>query len=405
MAEADDAKGVQAAIVLIAVLSAQFGYFLLETTTYFQRFPKDRMGFKLLVSWLLLLELMFYAVRLSAVYISVDRRLRREEAALTPSALNLMSITLTSLVEATSEGWFCWRLWKVTQKKWMRAISALLWSFSTAAHFVWIGIAGKEGRASVVGRPKQFLIVQLAFWGTFVEGSFVAGCLLYELQFSGDRKVIKHSSSATTVSMLVSLAMRTSSILVVFELLVAIAVSIRSQPHFALVTEIDYAASIYTLLSATIVLYSLNYRSAIRSSSQATASAPTLRPPLPVRSSSIADVPLAPSRRGGTVERSLEARSPTRRKASGSGRGLGANLQKLSSRFGTSSGASTGAAAAKVKRGSALAGAISVSHTVSHVEEQVQLDEGGVASTDSSRGEGMLGPQVWSVKEREQLRE
>ncbi|BGP17565.1 hypothetical protein JCM10213v2_005598 [Rhodosporidiobolus nylandii] len=390
MAEADDAKGVQAAIVLIAVLSAQFGYFLLETTTYFQRFPKDRMGFKLLVSWLLLLELMFYAVRLSAVYISVDRRLRREEAALTPSALNLMSITLTSLVEATSEGWFCWRLWK---------------SFSTAAHFVWIGIAGKEGRASVVGRPKQFLIVQLAFWGTFVEGSFVAGCLLYELQFSGDRKVIKHSSSATTVSMLVSLAMRTSSILVVFELLVAIAVSIRSQPHFALVTEIDYAASIYTLLSATIVLYSLNYRSAIRSSSQATASAPTLRPPLPVRSSSIADVPLAPSRRGGTVERSLEARSPTRRKASGSGRGLGANLQKLSSRFGTSSGASTGAAAAKVKRGSALAGAISVSHTVSHVEEQVQLDEGGVASTDSSRGEGMLGPQVWSVKEREQLRE
>jgi len=59
-------------------------------------------------------------------------------------------------------------------------------------------------------REQQLVVVIIAFWGTFAEGSFVATCLLYELQFAHDRKVIKRNRKSSAVGRLVSLAMRTS---------------------------------------------------------------------------------------------------------------------------------------------------------------------------------------------------
>lgn len=52
--------------------------------------------------------------------------------------------------------------------------------------------------------------------GTFAEGIFVALCLLYELQFAEDRKIIKRNRKSTAVGRLFSLAMRTSGCVLSF---------------------------------------------------------------------------------------------------------------------------------------------------------------------------------------------
>ncbi|GAA6028840.1 hypothetical protein JCM8097_007420 [Rhodosporidiobolus ruineniae] len=420
-----EAAAAQTSVVLVA------GYFILELLTYVRRFPNDRLGFKILAGWLAFLAVFYYAVRLSGEYLAIDCRLRGEEER-QPTSLSLMSLSLTSLVEATVEGFFCWRLSRVTKKVWMRAVAFTLWTFSTSAHIAWVVIAGLSGHASV-NDPKQLLVVQLAFWGTFAEGSFVAGALLYELQFATDRKVIQRSANST-LSQLVSLAMRTSGILVVFELLVAIAVSIRSQPKFAISTEVEFAAALYTLLAIIVVLYTLNYRSVMRASGPSgPVTAPSLRAaaggagggggfaPDATAKSSTSGFNGSGGRRGRGRRRAAEAEaegegekkpasavggggegSPSGPLGIGLGLGLGGigeGLNRLGSRlsssvsaplalarrgggganapgpggpradFGTSSLASAaGAGAGRSRRGSNFVGQISV-QTVSHVEE------------------------------------
>ncbi|GAA5875357.1 hypothetical protein JCM8547_003213 [Rhodosporidiobolus lusitaniae] len=415
---------IQAAVCLLAVLSVLFGYFCLELVNYIQRFPKDRTAFKLFVAWLAFLELFYYWMRFAGVYWGVGRLITASSME-QPPVLNLMSICLTSLVEASSEGFFAWRLWRVTKKWWMRIIAVTLWGFSTFSHVAWICIAGLEGRASVTGRSKQWTIVLCAFWGTFIEGIFVASCLLWELQFGGDRRIIKHGRNST-VGQLISLAIRTSGILVFFELLVAIAVSIRSQPDFAVITEIEYAAAIYTILAATVVLYTLNFRSVMRSAPpgpSGNATAPTLR--APSTSGFDGQQPLPPQRRaeeqrkkrasavglgGGALATGLGLGF------SGMGEGLGRLSFKLTGGGGGGGGSGgggdgggrgggtgatsfgsnsfSGGRGGNGRRGSYFTGQISV-QTVSHVEETtMQLEDMELESE-------MLGPQGWAVRERE----
>lgn len=63
------------------------GYFLVEVQAYFSRFLKDRTAFKLLVSWLLVLEVFYYgvrfAVRLFPFFPSYDEKLTSTCRALT----------------------------------------------------------------------------------------------------------------------------------------------------------------------------------------------------------------------------------------------------------------------------------------------------------------------------------
>ncbi|BGO92590.1 hypothetical protein NBRC10512_000585 [Rhodotorula toruloides] len=254
---------VEAELVLLAVVGGLFGYFLVELATYWDRFgSRDHLRFRILAIWLALAELMYFAIHVASTYTAAVSLVQGGDG-LRPSILSIWSIVITTLLEATIEGFFVFRLWLVTRKRWVRSISAFLWAFSFSAHAVWVGIAGRHGRSNITSDPKQLVCVQIAFWGCFV-----SGCLLYELQFAEDRKIIRRSNSA--IGQLVSLAMRTSGILVVFELLVAVAVSITRQPEHALVTEVQYAATIYTILGAIIILFTLNWRSTIRDPSRST---------------------------------------------------------------------------------------------------------------------------------------
>ncbi|GAA5980774.1 hypothetical protein JCM11641_002644 [Rhodosporidiobolus odoratus] len=426
MHEHSELKSAQTLIVLTAVTSAQIGYFLLEVVTYFQRFPKDRAFFKILVTWMSIIEALYFSCRLAACYVVIDRRTNGFSTGHVPASLTIMSLTLTTLIEATAEGFFCWRLYRVTKRTWMRAIAFILWSFSTVAHIVWIGIAAYEGRVRVVGQSQQPLIVQCAFWGTFAEGIFVATCLLYELQFSGDRKIIRNSINST-VSQLVSLAMRTSGILVVFELLVAVVVSVGAQPRFALLTEVEFAAGIYTVLSATVVMYTLNWRTKARSMSQNTAgnTVPTLRAGLSAQSGGDSGASGHGFIRGEVGEgEATTSRSQMRLRGSGNGGAGGGFSMGLQSFLGetmnsargsgrqhandedaTASpvGASEGKSRAKTRSGRSSSAAgpsgITVSQTisVSHAEEQVPLEESlGIGR----REEGLLCPGRCKARQR-----
>jgi hypothetical protein len=53
------------------------------------------------------------------------------------------------------------------------------------------------------------------------------------------------------------LAMRTSAVLIIFELLVAIIVSVGNQNEDALAIETAFATAIYTVLSSIVVLHTL----------------------------------------------------------------------------------------------------------------------------------------------------
>ncbi|GAA5889553.1 hypothetical protein JCM6882_007068 [Rhodosporidiobolus microsporus] len=398
----------QATVVLITCQSALFGYFILELIFYFQRFPQDRVGFRILVAWLAALQAAYYAVRFAGAFHTLDAKLCGAPDVGMPPVLGLVSIALTTCVEATTEGFYVWRLWRVTKRIWMRAIACTLWLYSFTAHVVWIGIAARDGRASLVGEPTQLLVIQLAFWGTFAEGIFVATCLLYELKFAGDRKVIKQSRNST-VAQLVSLAIRTSGILVIFELVVGIAVSVRSQSAFALVTEVEYAAGLYTILAAIVVLYTLNFRSVLRAAPPTVATAPTLR--VPSSSGFNGSTPRTRTNSRGATSGALDSGNSTKkrpREGFKAAFGLTDSVGRLSERldrFGTSSGGSAGGGGKKAsggsgstsggRRGSMLASGISVSQTVSHVEEisQVPLE-------DLSTEEDFLSPTGWRARER-----
>ncbi|BGP41213.1 hypothetical protein JCM10449v2_005187 [Rhodotorula kratochvilovae] len=254
---------LQGDLVLLAVVAILLGYFIIEQTHYWTRFPKDHVRFKVLVAWLAFLEAMFFAIRFSGTWITTTNVVVGG-AGSRPGFLSVWSTVVTTLIEATVEGFFVFRLWLVTKKLWMRWISIFLWAFSFIAHIVWVCMAGAAGRSNIVDNGAQLRVVIIAFWGTFAEGIFVATCLLYELQFAHDRKVINRHQSSSAVGRLVSLAMRTSGILVIFELMVAIAVSIQTQPAQALLIEVEFSAAIYTVLAAIIVLFTLNWRSSIR---------------------------------------------------------------------------------------------------------------------------------------------
>ncbi|BGP33265.1 hypothetical protein JCM10296v2_005059 [Rhodotorula toruloides] len=259
---------VEAELVLLAVVGGLYGYFLVELATYWERFgSRDHLRFRVLAVCLALAELMYFAIHVASTYTAAVSLVKGGDG-LRPSILSIWSIVITNLLEATIEGFLVFRLWLVTRKRWVRSTSAFLWAFSFSAHAVWVGIAGRHGRSNITNDPQQLVCVQIAFWATFVEGCFVSGCLLYELQFAEDRKIVHRSNSA--IGQLVRLAMRTSGILVVFELLVAIAVSITRQLEHALVTEVQYAATIYTILGANIILFTLNWRSTIRDPSRST---------------------------------------------------------------------------------------------------------------------------------------
>ncbi|GAA6052979.1 hypothetical protein JCM3770_001161 [Rhodotorula araucariae] len=279
---------LQADLVLLAVVAILLGYFVIEQVHYWTRFPKDHVRFKVLVAWLAGLEAMFFAIRFSGLWIT-STSVIVGGAGVKPGFLSIWSTVVTTLIEATVEGFFVFRLWLVTKKLWMRWISVFLWAFSFIAHIVWAGMAGAAGRSNIVDDSQQLRVVIIAFWvpsallptplhaltygsavqGTFAEGCFVATCLLYELQFAQGRKVINRQQSSSAIGRLASLAMRTSGILVVFELIVAIAVSIPTQPARALLFEVEFSAAIYTVLAAIIVLYTLNWRATVRPPSSA----------------------------------------------------------------------------------------------------------------------------------------
>jgi len=80
---------------------------------------------------------------------NVEGRDPSERADRSSSPLRARALSAT-LIEATVEGFFVWRLWTVTKKWWMRYISVFLWAFSFVAHCVWVGMAGAAGRSNIV---------------------------------------------------------------------------------------------------------------------------------------------------------------------------------------------------------------------------------------------------------------
>lgn len=158
----------------------------------------------------------------------------------------------------------------MSNKLWMKTVGVLLWTFSTVSHIIWVSMVGAAWQLtqpSVPDPPRLRVLLVMSFWGTAAENIFISSCLIFELAFSRDRKALKGTNTSGSISKLVSLAMRTSAILIVFELLVAIIVSVGNQDETALSIETSFATAIYTVLSSIVVLHTLNYRTKIREAS------------------------------------------------------------------------------------------------------------------------------------------
>ncbi|GAA5926735.1 uncharacterized protein JCM15063_000357 [Sporobolomyces koalae] len=265
---------ILATTILLAVHGSLFGYFLTEIGIYFVRFRKDRVGFRILVYWLATVQIVYMAIKIGARprqnFVTVINRVLHN-LDLNGSRLfqTFAPTLLTTLMEASAEGFFCWRLCAVSNKAWMKAIAILLWAFSFVSHITWVlmvAVAYQVMERGVPDPPRLRILLLMSFWGTAVENMFVSGCLIYELTMSRDRKALKTGTNGS-ISKLVSLAMRTSAVLIVFELLVAIIVSVRNQPPDAIDIETNFATGIYTVLSGLVVMHTLNYRTKIRNPS------------------------------------------------------------------------------------------------------------------------------------------
>ncbi|GAA5896065.1 uncharacterized protein JCM6883_001702 [Sporobolomyces salmoneus] len=256
--------------VLLAVHGVLFGYFLTEIGIYFNRFPHDRVGFRVLVYWLTIAQIVYIAVKIGNFITMVDRVLDNLSIYGDRLWLTFAPVLVTTSMEATAEGFFCWRLCAVSNKLWMKTIAVLLWTFSTTSHIIWVsmlGVAWQLTTPDVPDPPRLRILLLMSFWGTAVQNIWISSCLIFELAFSRDRKALKGSTNSGNISKLVSLAMRTSAILIVFELLVAIIVSVGNQDEVALAIETSFSTAIYTVLSSIVVLHTLNYRTRIREAS------------------------------------------------------------------------------------------------------------------------------------------
>ncbi|GAA6010023.1 hypothetical protein JCM10207_007523 [Rhodosporidiobolus poonsookiae] len=381
------AVAAKAFFVLLVAHSTLFGYFLLELQAYLSRFKQDRVGFKVLVYSLVVLEFAYYAVRFAGEYIVIDGLITGVSKP-PPPVLNLGSVFLTSNVEAICEGFFVYRLCKVTSRRWMQAIACLLWAYSTAAHFAWFGIACQEGFASVVNTPSQLPAVQAAFWGTFIESSFVAPCLLYELRFANDRKMLNQDKSSS-IAQLFSLALRTSSVLIVFELIAAVAVSIKSAPTVVLLLSIEYTATIWTVAAPIIILYTLSYRSVIRGAQPPSQGASSAGSSGPKRSAS------RTTRRSSLTDKLSEklgglATWVRRNSGSAGGAGGGTDRSRRKSSGGGIGGRGT----------TSFAGQISVSQVISEAEEVPLRELWREVSLHSTDADEVLGTVPWRGDEK-----
>ncbi|GAA5991848.1 hypothetical protein JCM5350_002723 [Sporobolomyces pararoseus] len=266
----DSLNTIQSTTVLLAVHGALFGYFLTEIGIYFVRFPKDRIGFRVLVYWLTLAQFIYLAIKIGVFVTTINRVLANLDLNGNRLWMTFSPVLLTVSMEATAEGFFCWRLCAVSNKLWMKTIGVLLWTFSTVSHIIWVsmlGAAWQLTQPTVPDPPRLRVLLMCSFWGTAAENIFISSCLVFELAFSRDRKALKGSNNSGSISKLVSLAMRTSAVLIIFELLVAIIVSVGNQDEDALAIETNFATGIYTVLSSIVVLHTLNYRTKIREAS------------------------------------------------------------------------------------------------------------------------------------------
>ncbi|GAA6015597.1 hypothetical protein JCM11491_007169 [Sporobolomyces phaffii] len=261
---------IQSTTVLLAVHGALFGYFSTEIGIYFVRFPKDRVGFRILVYWLALVQCVYMAIKIGNFVTLINRALGNTNIHGNRLWLTFSPILVTVTMEATTEGFFCWRLCAISNKLWMKAIACLLWTFSTTSHIIWVAMLGTAWQLTspdVADPPRLRILLMMSFWGTAAENIWISGCLVYELALSRDRKALKGAAHSGSISKLVSLAMRTSAILIVFELLVAIIVSVGNQDEVAVMIETNFATAIYTVLTSIVVLHTLNYRTKIREAS------------------------------------------------------------------------------------------------------------------------------------------
>ncbi|GAA5948862.1 hypothetical protein JCM3765_003933 [Sporobolomyces pararoseus] len=266
----DSLNTIQSTTVLLAVHGALFGYFLTDIGIYFVRFPKDRIGFRVLVYWLTLAQFVYLAIKIGVFVTTINRVLANFDLNGNRLWMTFSPVLLTVTMEATAEGFFCWRLCAVSNKLWMKTIGVLLWTFSTVSHIIWVsmlGAAWQLTQPTVPDPPRLRVLLMMSFWGTAAENIFISSCLIFELAFSRDRKALKGSNNSGSISKLVSLAMRTSAVLIIFELLVAIIVSVGNQNEDALAIETNFATGIYTVLSSIVVLHTLNYRTRIREAS------------------------------------------------------------------------------------------------------------------------------------------
>ncbi|GAA5884768.1 hypothetical protein JCM16303_005266 [Sporobolomyces ruberrimus] len=270
----DSLNLIQSGTVLLAVHGALFGYFLTEIGIYFVRFPKDRIGFRIFVYWLTAAQFVYLGVKIGGFVTTINRVLDNLAIPADRLWLTFAPVLVTVCMEASAEGFFCWRLCAVSNKLWMKTIAVLLWTFSTMSHIIWVsmlGAAWQLTRPDVPDPPRLRILLLMSFWGTATENIWISSCLIYELGLSRSRQALKKSSPTSTnsgnISALVSLAMRTSAILIVFELLVAIVVSVGNQDETALAIETNFATAIYTVLSSIVVLHTLNYRTKIREAS------------------------------------------------------------------------------------------------------------------------------------------
>ncbi|GAA5889487.1 hypothetical protein JCM6882_007048 [Rhodosporidiobolus microsporus] len=250
----------------LVVVSIILGIFLTQVAAYWRSFPRDRLGFKLLVGTLTALELGYFAVLVYNVVTAVDNAL--EQKIYTPQAVALQAVSLEQNwllagIIWCSEGYFCFVTFNVAKSWWIRGVVIALGSLEFATFLALsIGYSVKTDFSAY----KQYVLLALGIWCLFAVAAFTSVVLAYHL-------VVKREIRPTddVLTKFAKVAIGTSGLLAVTQLFGAVGACLHDSPIGAKMAI--FISSFYAVSASVCVLWNLNHRAALRRGSGASTGA------------------------------------------------------------------------------------------------------------------------------------
>ncbi|GAA6010031.1 hypothetical protein JCM10207_007526 [Rhodosporidiobolus poonsookiae] len=266
---------LQTTISAQIVLGAIYGYFLSQVHTYFRTFPNDRLGFKVLVVALVVLNTGYAASFTVFLYQEVTRVIRQQAYSIIPSAAYISLEWFLWSGIATAELYFVFLCVKVTRSWLVRSVAIFLWLAEVSVWLTYIALLSKEHatNAPTDDETKDMLVI-VGTWCLFGIAAWTSGVLAWDLIYRRDVK-----PAGDVLGKLARVFLGTSGLLAIIEFVGAMTSLFR---HWATGYLISIAYEpVFMATAGCCVVYNLNERAIIRRSSAQTASLPlpTVREP------------------------------------------------------------------------------------------------------------------------------